>query len=189
MSEEPDQVLELSVGRCLMAWARMEFEMARLFHALLTETSLAKADAILAAVRGFENKLKVVGAAFDHSITDEQMREDWSLLANYAVTQSHLRNQIAHAGVMIIEGKGRVLKPYLSYSSTSDPIEQAEVETRTTAFRALREAFTWMKFCAIFHLGLTTVAPPPAPDRIQTFRDEAARRRAGKRRQQKPSRT
>lgn len=187
MSEEPTQVIELSVGQCLMAWARMEFELSRLFHALLNESSLNKADAMLAAVRGFDNKLKVVDAAFDNSITDEQMREDWSLLANYALAQSSLRNQIAHAGLVTIEGK-RLLKPFLSYSSTSEPIDQAEVEARITAFRKLREAVNWIKLCVMLHLGLTAVAPPPTPDLIQTFRDEAARRRAGKRRQTKPSR-
>lgn len=184
---EQDDEMALAVGRCLMAWAKMEMRLAKLFHTLLIEKPVATSDGILAAVRGFENKLKVVDAVLVRSDAAGTIRGDWDLLYNHADRLSRKRNQVAHATALRIDGSDVVLVPFFTLSKTNEHLTVSDVDQRADEFRELGRTFSWLRECALVPQGLSTKAPPPEPDLILRFREEAARRRAGKRHQHRPS--
>jgi hypothetical protein len=177
-----------AVGENLMAWASLEFELHELFVRQLIFESTNKnrytiARSVWSAILAFDDRLKMVDAAMQANIANEQIRADWRLLFNYTKKMSTFRNEAAHGMVANYDHKEMMIMPY----ATSIPVKKAplsitELKRRTSLFIALHENLQWLS------LRMSLLLKPNAelearktPDLIETLRKQADRTRASQR--------
>ena len=176
--------LEHAVGRCVLAWSKVEFSLSVLFCAILA-TDSSVAHATFAAVRSFAGRLKMLHDAFSarYPDPDSAPRSDWKLLYNKCSACNDLRNQVAHSFQIVAtdseSGKPRpLLEPYFELTASKPRINLKEVNNRIFRFHELRDAVEWL----LWSMGHVELQPPeltqPVPGLVLRLRDEAARNRA-----------
>jgi hypothetical protein len=182
--ERLSKLLDEAVGRCILEWAEVEFELSIIFQLIQGAVSgrdNAIAHSILGAVRSFEARLLMIHMAMQARIPDpdDPLRSDWKLFYNYCTSQCQLRNQIAHASRVSNPAKGEPsLIPFFNVANLREHIDREEVERRAEAFRELARALGWLTQSVRERLPNEPKYPRPIPDLLLRLRSEAAQRRA-----------
>ncbi|MEQ1955201.1 hypothetical protein [Mesorhizobium sp. CN2-181] len=177
--EEMFQNLRTAVGECILEWAVVEFHLALMFHTLIGGNPPVS-HGVFGAIRSFEARLQMLHMAVVNSYTDEAdtIRTDWKLLYNYCTSMSQLRNQVAHATALNVDGKEVVLEPFFNLTKEREKISTAEIKDRSVRFRELATTLWWITDQMERRTMPLGGSARPVPDLLLRLRTEAAQRRA-----------
>jgi hypothetical protein len=180
--------LDAAVGRCILDWAKVEFELSMIFAGVLGSTSLDVGLAAFSAIRSFESRLSMVHSAIEAFYTrynrlSDQPYSDWAMLRKYTIKQSERRNQVAHATSVKADDAEPALEPYFNLALTKTTITVTELRDRAADFHNLAMCLQWFKRQRTMHPPFSYEGHEPVPDlllRLRTQRDAKQRGQAKK---------
>src|SRR5665647_250662 len=117
-SENNKQSIYSDIGTCIMAWARIELALLKLFEQEITRgtrrsNATAAAQNVWGRVISFDTKLKILDGVLEAVLTKETQKALWRLMYNRAKRMAGKRNEIAHGRIMTSTTDAS-LQPYAS---------------------------------------------------------------------------
>jgi hypothetical protein len=108
--EQQQYDMWLAIGSCMQAWARVEATLIVLFRDI-SDLPIGHSDAHLTKFRNFSERLKTINRSAQSKLANSNHLADWNLLYKHTRMLSGLRNQVAHA-TMMVSGDRTILQPY-----------------------------------------------------------------------------
>jgi hypothetical protein len=178
--EKQETAMYQAVGRCILNWAMVEFQLSLIFAEALGHIPLVPHN-ILAAIRAFDARINIVNAGMS-TFKREEIKSDWLLLFKHANNQATLRNQIAHATLVTEyedDGTAKVsLEPFFNIVKDRDRLDVEKVAQYAKEFTELANTLGW------FQAQLAPLETSPkkhqmlVPRLMLRLRTEADQRRA-----------
>jgi len=160
--QELEVELQAALGRALFAWGRLELTLSILFRAVLSPTSPVVADGIFGSIRAFDARLGMVGAAVvgTFSKKDDPINIVWSGLSRRCDSQAKMRNKLAHATALMVDGTTPVLEPFFLISKSRPRISTSEIDACAVSFWETSRALMWLEDRVAVRKGMRHELPP-----------------------------
>lgn len=179
MSHAQSKLFE-SVGRAILAWARVEAQLGVLFLDFCGEGH-ARASQLWDRMRSFDGKMQSIGDIAKAVITDTTEMRDWAILQAQTKKLYDLRNKIAHS-TMLQAKEDPYISPFFSVTNmTNERLFSSDIDAITNNFAEIKDALQWFTFARANKRTQHPQIPTQEPDLMRRLRIESDRKREAQR--------
>lgn len=168
-----------ALGRCILSWAQVEFELNLAVVALSSGSTFISRT--WNRIKSFEAKVQVASDIAGASLTSDQEKRDWRLIQETVLKLYRLRNKAAHSTLTTTGGVSSV-RPFLTLDNlAAESLSPADLIKFMEQFNELRDCIRW------FHFRLRNQQighqqwPELEPDLMRRLRTEDDRKREAQR--------
>lgn len=182
--------MELTVGQCLMEWAKVEFQLNSLYLHATKSKDVNRWGAVWGSLKSFDARLEILKSLYDLYGLSIAQRNDFVLLLETVRSYSKKRNAVAHATLLVGQTEA-TLEPFFTLTTKKPRLQIGDVAKYAEDFGNLAEGLLW------FWGQLTPLPPETAkllpsltqlPDLVRELREQQSLTRKGHQEQQRDMR-